>query len=179
MAPSARDFERANELFARARRHLARGEMELAADRLRDAVGANPAMVDALVELGGTLYALEELEESAGAFEQAIVQAPGSREATIGLARTLVRQKKFAEAQEKLHQVVDAHPQDAESWLHLGDIAVYRGDEVAARQCYVKANQLAADDAATSKRAQQRLDALPSLTRQFSQDAATEGLAGR
>lgn len=177
--PLPRDVERAKDIYARAKRHLARGEVELAADRLRDAVGIDPTMFDALVELGNTLYALDELDESAGAYEQALVHQPGSRDAMIGLARTFVRQKRLGQAQETLHRVVDANPKDAESWLHLGDIAVYRGDEVTARQCYVKAVKLSATDAALGKRARQRLDALPSLTRQYRQGEDVEGLAGR
>lgn len=177
--PSTKDVQRAKDVFARARHHIARGEVELAAGRLRDAVRIDPSMFDALVELGNALYALDELDESAGAYEQALAQRPGSRDALIGLARTFVRQKRFGQAQETLRRVVDANPKDAESWLHLGDIAVYRGDEVTARQCYVKASELSAQDAAMAKRARQRMEALPSLTRQYRNEVDVEGLAGR
>lgn len=162
-----RDRLRALELLNRARRHADNGGLELAVLRYEDAVRINPGLDEALVELGDALYALGRWDESVARYDQLLARVPDARDALIGSARSLVKQHRFADAQERLGRIVNRNPRDAETWLHLGDIAVYRGDQVLAKEYYTKAATMAHEDIATVNRANERLQMLPALTSQY------------
>ena len=162
-----RDRLRALELVHRARRHARDGALQLAVDQYRDAVRINPGLDQALVELGRSLYALGRLDEAIQAFDRVLARAPLDRDALIGSARVLVKQGHFADAQQRLHRIVEHDPRDAAAWLYLGDVAIYRGDEVLARDFYTKAATMAHEDIDTVDKATRRLRMLPDLTRQY------------
>lgn len=159
------DMKRARELLRQGRRHEMHGDHELAVARLRDALQIDPEMPEALVGLGASLYALGESESSAQAYELALRYTPDDREALQGLARTLVAMKKYEAAEARLLTIVDQQPLDVETWLHLGDVAIYKGNEVSARDYYFKAATLVPDSISVVARARARLDELPLLHR--------------
>jgi len=166
---SAEEMKRARELLRQGRRHQLHGAHDLAVARLRDALKIDPEMPEALVDLGTSLYALGEMLPSAQAFELALRSLPEDREALSGLARTLVAMRKYDAAEARLLTIVKHQPHDAETWLHLGDIAIYQGQEVTARDYYLKAATLAPEAVSVVSRARARLDDLPSLHRRFQQ----------
>lgn len=165
--PSPEDMERAHELLRKGRRHQLHGQFDLAIARLCDALALDPAMPEALVAMGGSLYALGKYEPSIQAFELALNYTPGDRGALEGLARSLVATKQYEMAESRLLDIVDARPDDVETWLHLGDIAIYRGNEIAAREYYLKAATRSPEAVAVAARARARLDDLPTLHRRY------------
>jgi len=162
-----RDQMRALELLNRARRHARDGGWELAATAFADAARIDPTLNEALVELGESLYALDRYADAVDAYDRVLKRTPGSRAALLGSARSLVKLHRFLDAQERLQRIVRSDPQDASTWLYLGDVAIYRGDAVMARQYYTKAATMAHADIDTVERANQRLGMLPSLASQY------------
>lgn len=166
---TAEELKRARELLRMGRRHQLHGKHDLAVARLRDALQIDPEMPEALVALGASLYALGQFEDSAQAFELALKYMPLDRDALEGLARTLVAMRKYTAAEARLLAIVEHQPQDVEAWLHLGDIAIYQGNEIMARDYYLKAATLVPEAVSVVSRARARLDDLPTLHRRFEQ----------
>ncbi len=160
---------RAFQLYQKGRVHATRGEHRLAASRFRDALSADPALTDALVELGRALYAQGDGAKSAEAFELAVAQRPGSRVARNELALAYIGQRRFSEAVQQLSRIVQANAKDADAWLNLGDIAIYQGDELLARQHYEKAMTLNPESTDTIEKAKIRLADLERLAANFRQ----------
>ena len=163
--PSADEMKRARELLRKGRRHQLHGDYELAAARLRDALELDPEMPAALEALGASLYALRDYRASVQAYELALRYDPDDRDALEGLARTLVATRDYDAAEARLLAIVERRPRDVETWLHLGDIAICRGNEIAARRYYHKAATLVPQAASVVSRARARLEELPSLHR--------------
>jgi hypothetical protein len=160
---------RALELLDKGREHAMRREYRLAGSRLRDALAADPDLTDAMVELGHVLYMQRRLSESVTAFQMAAKRLPDSREVREGLAMALIGERRFGEAVRQLGYIVQADPKDVAAWLNLGDIAIYQGDEILARQHYEKAMTL--DPSATDviEQAKLRLTDLQRLAAEFRQ----------
>lgn len=161
------EMRRARELLRLGRRHQLHGAHDLAVARLRDALAVDPQMPEALVGLGTSLYALREYDASAQAYELALRYTPDERDALEGIAQTLVAQQRYDAAEAKLLTIVEHEPQDVATWLHLGDVAIYKGNEVAARDYYLKAATLAPQATSVVSRARSRLDELPTLHRRW------------
>lgn len=152
--------KRVRDLLRRARVHQLRQEHDAAISRLREALALDPRCAAALVDLGASLYALGRFEDAAGANELALEHAPQNEEALAGLAESLVALQRYEEAEAKLRKLLENQPLNASAWLHLGDIAVYRGHELDARDCYAKAGSVRPEAKDIVTRAQARLDAL-------------------
>ncbi|HRX85616.1 MAG TPA: tetratricopeptide repeat protein [Phycisphaerae bacterium] len=166
-ALTAEDMKRARDLLRMGRRHALHGAHDLAVGRYRDALQIDPEMPEALVGLGASLYALGEYDASAHAYELALRYTPDERQALEGIARTLVALQKYDAAEARLMTIVEHEPQDVETWLHLGDVAIYKGNEVSARDYYMKAATKSPDAVSVVARARARLDDLPSLHRRW------------
>jgi len=170
--PTVKEAQRARKLLRKSRWHQLRDEHELAAARLREALTLDPQLPDALVQLGMSMYALGEYAAAAKAQELALQQVPADREALEALAKTLVALKRYDAAEAKLLTIVEHRPHDVEAWLHLGDVAIYRGDEVGARGYYTNAATLRPKATDVVARAQARLDDLSALSRRYRQAPA-------
>ena len=166
-APTPNEAKRAEDLLKKATWHQLRREHDLAVARLRDALRIDPRMTDALVKLGVSLYALGNYEEAAGAFELALRQRPGDEETLEEMAKTLVALGRYPAAESRLLSIVQSDPNNIEAWLHLGDVAIYRGDQVSARDYYVKAATLRPEASDVVARARARLEDLPALTQRY------------
>jgi len=171
--PTAEAVERADRLHAIARQHRQKGELSLAIARLRDAIELNPNKTEAIAELGALLYAIEENDRALEAYRIALNQRPTMRSALIGIAEVYVDRREYNDAISYLGEVARLNPRDVEVWMHLGDIAVYQGDEVLARQHYERAATLDPSATAIVQAARRRLDNLAALSRNYAQPADT------
>ena len=68
----------------------------------------------------------------------------------------------------QLRTILRYNPKDAEIWLYLGDIAIYQGDELLARECYTRAATVQPEAAETVTEARSRVDLLDSSSRKVS-----------
>ena len=162
---------RSRQLYQSAVWHQQRGQARLAMARLRDALRLDPSLSPALVDLGTLLYGEGEYDASMQAFQLAVKQAPGLRSGLQGVARVSIAQRKFGLAAEHLRRILRNDPTDAEAWLNLGDVAVYRGDELAAREHYNKATTIDPKATEVITQARMRLDDLPWLRERYQQTA--------
>jgi tetratricopeptide (TPR) repeat protein len=152
----------AKRMFEQAEHHRRRGENELAIVRYRDALKLDPTIVPALTGLGSVLHDRDP-EAAIHAYELALRQKPLDRDALRGHARALVKKHEYSAAERSLSQLIKQYPDDVEAWLHLGDIAVYRGDPVSAAQHYRTSMTRRPSAQDVIKRAKSRLQNLDQL----------------
>ncbi len=164
---SPRARARASELIDEAARRRDRGDARGAIARLRDAVRLDPSRTDAFAEMARLFYGLGEWDRALGAYKIVLQQQPAQREALLGAAMALTQRKDYSEAGSRLRTVLRYNPNDVEAWMDLGDVAIYSGDEVLARDCYTRAAQL--DPAATDiiENARKRLALMDEVSRRY------------
>ena len=161
--------ERAVELYRKGVLHAMRGEYRLASSRLQDALSLDAEFNEALVELGRVLYAQKRIPEAIEAYELALRQQPESRSALEGLALAYIGQRRFSEAVRQLGRIVRRNPRDVETWLNLGDVAIYQGDELLAGEHYTRAATLDPTATEVVEKARLRLAELERLASEFTQ----------
>lgn len=143
-------LDRADKIFRRGVAHKERGEYRLAVSRFRDALAINPRRPDVLVSLGETLYFRQQYAESIQAYRLALEQAPAWPEARRGMVHSLMGEGQHDEAAKEIARILEAEPTNAEAWMDQGDVAIRRGDEALARECWRRAATVEgrSDDAA-------------------------------
>lgn len=142
LAGSRRAKKRVAELFEQGIRHRERGDYVGGIARLRDVVRLDPQMTPAFTAMASMLEKIGDLDRSLNAYEIALKQDPTNREALRGSAVVFRGMHDYNSAAKQLRTVLRYHPDDAEIWMNLGDIAVFQGDELLARGCYTRATQI-------------------------------------
>lgn len=117
---------------AEAKRAIGAGDVETAAVAVQRALVAEPRNPDLLVLIGSLEQRRGRLAEAASAYQQSLAIRPGSVEATLGLAETLIDQQDAAKAVALLAPLGDQLPADQQR-RRLGLIAL-AGDPVAVDQ---------------------------------------------
>jgi superkiller protein 3 len=167
--PTESGSERAGTLYRKGVLHAMRGEYRLASSRLQDALALDSDLTEALVELGKVLYAQKRIPEAIEAYRLALRQDPKLRSAHEGLALVYIGQRRFSDAVRQLGHIVRSNPRDVEAWLNLGDVAIYQGDEILAREHYRKAATLDPTATEVIAKARLRLAELERLAAEFAQ----------
>lgn len=142
---SKRAQEHVARLFEEAIAFRDRGDYSESMSRLREVVRLDPMMTDAFAEMGMMLHRMGDPQRAMDAFDIALKQRPTLRSALLGTALVYKQRSDYAAAAERLRAILKYNANDAEVWLHLGDVAVYQGDEVYARECYSRAAQINPD----------------------------------
>lgn len=148
---------RVEKLLIEGRALRERGDHRRAIARLREVVALDPQCTQAFDELGALLYRVGDLERSMAAYDIALRQDPALRSALVGSADVLREQRSYGAAAERLRAVLRAHPQDADTWIRLGDLGIFQGDELLARECYLRAAKIDPQSTALVEEAQRRL----------------------
>ncbi len=163
----AHGADRVASLFTKAMVHRDRGEYRKGIARLREVVRLDPQSTDAFVEMADMLYRVDDLERALQAYELAVRQEPRMRRALRGAAMVHRRRDEHQEAAELLRTILRDDPNDAEVWINLGDLSVFQGAEVMARECYTRATVV--DSAATQviADARKRLELMSSVSRTY------------
>lgn len=165
LSGSKRASERAQQLFKEAIALRDENEFRLGISRLREAVKLDPQRTDAFVEMAGMLYRIGNSERSLSAYEIALRQNPGLRSALQGSAMVFTQNRDYSSAAKQLRTFLRYNPNDAEIWMNLGDVAIYQGDEVMARECYLRAVQIDPNAVQVIEEAQKRLDLITNVSR--------------
>lgn len=118
------------------------GDFRHAIARLRQSARLNPSHTGAFLEMAKMLYSLGELDHALDAFNIVLEREPGRRAALHGAAKIHRRRNQLDRAAGLLRRILRDNPNDAETWMYLGDIAVYQGDELLARQWYTRAGKV-------------------------------------
>lgn len=164
---SARAMERARRLYAEAMAHGEHGEYREGIARLRRAIKLDPHWAEAFAAMADMLYGIGDLDRALSAYELALKQKPTMREALRGAARIHRKRNDHAAAATALRTILRYNPNDAEVWVNLGDIAVYQGDEVLARECYTRATRIDPDASEVIADARKRLELMTEVSRQY------------
>ena len=137
--------------------------------RMREAVKLDPLLTAGFGELGGMLYQLGDLDRALTAYEIALDQQPTLRKALQGAAKVYRQKKDYASAARRLRTILRYNPKDAETWMNLGDIGIFQGDELLARECYVRAAQIDEQASDIIEQAQKRLALMAEVSRSYQQ----------
>ena len=164
---SKRANDLADRLFAEAQRHGDRGEYRNAIAQLREAVRLNPKMTEAFARMGGMLYRLGDLDRALTSYNIALQQQPNLRSALGGSARVYMQKKDYVMASDRLRAALRYDPKDARMWMHLGDVAVYQGDEMLAHECYTRATQMDPEALEVIEEARKRLAVMAEVSRTY------------
>lgn len=164
---SKRARERVARLFEEAMALRDRGEYSESMARFREVARLDPMKTDAFAEMGALLHRMGDLERAMNAFEIALKQQPNLRSALLGTALIYKQRSDYPTAAERLRAILKYNPNDAEVWLHLGDVAVYQGDEVFARECYTRAAQINPDATPIVSDARKRLALMAETSRSY------------
>ena len=159
--------DHAERLMAQAAAYRERGQYPEAISRLREAVRLKPRWADAFVEMGEMLYHVGDVAHALNAYEIALKQQPLSRRALRGAAVAHRRRNDHESAGRLLRTILSANPNDAEVWINLGDIAVFQGDEVLARECYTRASLVDPEATQIVGNARRRLELMSTVSRTY------------
>ncbi len=158
---------RAARLYADALALRDRGDYRAGIARLREAVRLDPQITDAFAEMAGMLYLLGDFDRALSAYEIALAQQPAMRKALQGVAKVHRQKHDYNSAAKRLRTILRYNPNDAEVWMNLGDIAVYQGDEILARDCYTRATQIDPQQPEVVEAARKRLVLMQEVSRSY------------
>jgi len=164
---SASDRKRAQRLYEEGIEHRDNGKYREGIARLRRAVALDPEMTEAFVGMAEMFERIGDLDRSRGSYEIALRQKPDMREALRGAARVDQQLFKHESAAQKLRTILRHDPNDAEVWMNLGDVAIFQGDPVFARECYTYAATRDAKAVDVIESAQKRLVLMAEASRVF------------
>jgi len=159
--------ERAAHLYAEAIAAGARGEYRKGIAGLREVVRLNPEHAEAFAEMGEMLYRVGDFERALSAYGLALQQQPAMRTALRGAARAYRQKNDLAAAAGHLRTILRHNPNDAEIWVNLGDVAIYQGDDVLARECYTRAAQIDPTATQAIEDARRRLTLMAEVSRTY------------
>jgi choline-sulfatase len=132
----------ATDAFEYARALQLSGDLPSARDALLASLKLNPNQFEARLALGRIYLGLNDANAAEDQFEAAVLLQPGSTEAQVDLAKTLIRQKKFADAVELLELVAGASSRDPEIFELLAQAYTGLGRRQDAQRAQLRATEL-------------------------------------
>jgi len=135
---------RASRLTHLARELVRRGMPQLAEQRYREALAANPKSAEAHLGLGELLLDQDRLDAADDAFRAALELIPGSTDAMLGLDATAIRRggEGLAKAEADLHRIITANPKLERAHYLSGLIHQQRSEHAEAAACFRRAYEL-------------------------------------
>ncbi len=127
----------------RGQARLARGEAAAAADAFREALRAQPDLVDARAGLGLVLATIGDLDSAVEELRAALRRQPDAVALRLALARALIARQEWPAAREELERVLAAQPDLPDARYSLGLVRYAQGDVAGAIDAYRRV--LAAD----------------------------------
>ena len=120
----------------RGRALLARGEVAAAAAAFREALRAQPDLVDARAGLGTALAGVGDLDAAVEELRAALRRQPDALPLRVALARVLVARQEWPAAREELERVLSAQPDLLDARYSLGVVRYAQGDVAGAIDAY-------------------------------------------
>ncbi|MFQ6047815.1 MAG: tetratricopeptide repeat protein [Phycisphaerae bacterium] len=160
-APSPSAAQRARRLYELGSWHLLRNELPVAAERFREALQLDPALLEARNDLAGILHEQGRYAAALQEYRRVLALMPSHPNALMGLALTHMRRREYPQAYAALQRLLLTRPDDPQVWLDLGDAALMMGRRAAARSYWTKAVQVDHEAGGVMARAQKRLAAYP------------------
>ncbi len=167
LSGSARAKQQAQRLFNEAIAHKERGEYREGIAQLRQAIKLDPHWAEAFSAMADMLCGIGDLDRALHAYDLALQQKPTMRDALRGTAAIHRKRNDHSSAAASLRTILRYNPNDAEVWMNLGDVAIYQGDEIFARECYTRATRIDPDATQVVADARKRLELMTEVSRQY------------
>ena len=120
----------------RGRALSARGDMVAAAAAFREAVRAQPDLVEARAGLGAALAAVGDVDAAVEELRAGLRRQPDALPLRLALARVLVARQEWPAAREELERVLAAQPEALDARYSLGIVRYAQGDVAGAIDAY-------------------------------------------
>ncbi|MFQ5424826.1 MAG: tetratricopeptide repeat protein [Phycisphaerae bacterium] len=137
--------------------HRLRGEYALAMVRYREALRLAPDSVAARNDLAGLLFLRGKHDAAERELKRVLSINPRHRPSLKSLALVEASQRKYRSAVENLNKLLLIDDSDAEAWMYLGDVTMFRGDRLAAREFWTRARDLKTASDEVRQRSEKRL----------------------
>jgi Flp pilus assembly protein TadD len=147
----------AKKLYEQGSWHRMRGEHELAVARYQEALKLDGDHLAARNDLAGVLCVLKRYKEAESQFRLVLWKDESNRVALRGLALVQATQRDYQPALATLSKLLLLEPNDADAWLYFGDVELFAGDRIAARQAWRKVESLSDVPEQVRQQAQRRL----------------------
>lgn len=125
--------------------------------RFREALKLDPGLIGARNDLAGLLFLRGQHDAAAQEFKRVLTVDPKHVPALKSLALVQATSRNYQSALESLNKLLLIDETDAEGWLYLGDVTMFRGDRLAAREFWAKSRDLKSASDETRERANRRL----------------------
>lgn len=112
--------KQARDLYAKGMEAAGKGDSKKAAEQLSGAVALYPAFPQALSELGVQYLKLGQADKAAESLQAALKITPDDNNARLSYGIALMNQKKFAEAEAELRQVIQKNNAMPTAHMYLG-----------------------------------------------------------
>ncbi|MCB1164683.1 MAG: tetratricopeptide repeat protein [Leptospiraceae bacterium] len=130
--------------------YFSKGNLEMAADHLRQAVALAPAEARYHYNLGIVYLRMNRQREAIQSFQSALDAGGDDSRVFRGLARAFQQLEQPGMAEKALRKALLINPQDTESMLDLGDLQTSQGDLLSAVDSYRAAVQMSPGNATTA-----------------------------
>jgi tetratricopeptide (TPR) repeat protein len=158
--PSPANVAQAEKLYALGSWHLLRGQLDVAKERLREALALDPGHKAARNDLAGILYRQGAYTAAADTYQSVLQEDETFVPALRGLALALAAQKRYPEAAATLQRILAVNESDPQTLLELGDVLLLGGDPEAARGHWRDATRQPSVSAEILRDARKRLAAV-------------------
>jgi Flp pilus assembly protein TadD len=152
--------------------HRLRGEDDVALLRYREALQISPEFTAARNDLAALLVLRGQLAEAETEYRRVLTTEAKHRPALKGLALVQAKRGSYRSAHSTLQTLLLIDPNDAETWLHFGDVSMFMGDRPAALEAWTKSRDLESKPTKTKTRAENRLD-IYRIRQEFEDPAVT------
>ena len=149
--------DEANRLYELGSWHRMRGEHELAVARYQESLRLDSDQLAARNDLAGVLCVLKQFKEAEKQFQLVLWKDDSNRVALRGLALVQATQRDYQSAIATLSKLLLLEPTDAEAWLYFGDVELFAGDRIAARQAWRRVESIPDVPEQARQQAQRRL----------------------
>ncbi len=152
------DAQKAQELYNLGVWHKERGDYGLAVARLIEAMNYGPDLLAPPYDLAEIYHAEGNYHGALDIYKGILERRSTDREALRGSALAMVALRKYPEALQHLERVLQVQPNDAETWLHAGDVFLWMGQSSQARRYWQEAARLNPENADIAAKAKQRIE---------------------
>jgi len=156
--PSRAQRRQAEQLHQQAAWHLARGQYDLAVERLHEALEIDPEMLSAINDLAGIYYLQKDYPRAIEQYQAVLKYDGGDAGALRGVALAYVAQRQYPQSRQTLQRLLAINSRNAEAWLDLGDVLFMMGSQTEAISHWKQATAVDAAAQEIIRKARRRLE---------------------
>ncbi len=109
-------------------------------------------------DLAEIYYAEHNYQGALDIYNSILEQHSADRQALRGTALVMVALSRYPEALQQLERVLAQLPEDAETWLHAGDVFLWMGQRAQAKRYWQEARRLSPERSEVASTAKKRIE---------------------